>query len=95
IAGRLGGEEFAVMLPETSIGQAIMVAERLRSQIVSAPVTLADGQCVAYTLSIGIAVLTAEHEGLDRLLQQADQALYAAKERGRNRVVSYAADRPA
>lgn len=95
IAGRLGGEEFAVMLPETSIGQAIMVAERLRSQIVSAPVTLADGQCVAYTLSIGIAVLTAEHEGLDHLLQQADQALYAAKERGRNRVVSYAADRPA
>ncbi len=95
IAGRLGGEEFAVMLPETSIGQAIMVAERLRSQIVSAPVTLADGQCVAYTLSIGIAVLTAEHEGLDHLLQQADQALYAAKEHGRNRVVSYAADRPA
>lgn len=95
IAGRLGGEEFAVMLPETSIGQAIMVAERLRSQIVSAPVTLADGQCVAYTLSIGIAVLTAEHEGLDHLLQQADLALYAAKERGRNRVVSYAADRPA
>ena len=95
IAGRLGGEEFAVMLPETAIGQAIMIAERLRSQIAHAPVTLEDGQRVAYTLSIGIAVLTAEHNDLDRLLYHADQALYAAKERGRDRVVSYAADRPA
>lgn len=95
IAGRLGGEEFAVMLPETTIGQAIMVAERLRGRIVSAPLSLNDGQSVACTLSIGIAMLSAEADHLDRLLQQADQALYAAKERGRNRVVSYVADRPA
>ncbi len=95
IAGRLGGEEFAVVLPETSLGHAIMVAERLRSQIASAPVKLDDGQPVTYTLSIGIAVLSADNADLDRLLQQADQALYEAKKRGRNRVVSYAADRPA
>lgn len=95
IAGRLGGEEFAIMLPETNLGGAILVAERLRQQVATQAIDIDDGQTVQCTLSIGVACLDNAMTDLEKLLHCADTALYSAKNSGRNKVVSYAPDRPA
>ncbi|HET6467647.1 MAG TPA: diguanylate cyclase [Geminicoccaceae bacterium] len=85
---RWGGEEFAVLLPETSLEGAIAVAERLRAVIETNPAPLPDGS-VALAASIGVAVARERHP-LRELLRRADDALYAAKAQGRNRVVAAA-----
>lgn len=95
IAGRLGGEEFAVLLPETSLGGAILVAERLRQQVAANAIDIGDGQTLRCTLSIGVACLGEESSDLEKLLHRADTALYDAKNGGRNKVVSAPDDRPA
>jgi diguanylate cyclase (GGDEF)-like protein len=84
IVARLGGEEFALVMPGTSLSGAVQAAERVRAAVAAAPV-LADGQPYALTVSIGV-VLVAEREQLNGALARADQALYAAKSGGRNRV---------
>ncbi|MCW2241639.1 GGDEF domain-containing protein [Azospirillum canadense] len=84
--GRLGGEEFAILLPETGLSQAREVAERLRQSIAAASIFAPDGQALAVTASMGIAALGAG-DLLDSLLSRADHALYQAKECGRNRSV--------
>jgi diguanylate cyclase (GGDEF)-like protein len=82
-AGRNGGEEFAVLLPETAITDALDIAERVRTAI--AEISLA-GTDVSVTASIGVAVFP-DHAGTpDRLERLADAALYLAKRQGRNRV---------
>ena len=86
IIGRIGGEEFAVMLPETDSTEAMEVAERLRLAIASNKVGIEQGLPVSFTISIGVASLSPSNENLDVLLSLADQALYLAKESGRNRV---------
>jgi diguanylate cyclase (GGDEF)-like protein/PAS domain S-box-containing protein len=83
--GRIGGEEFAVLLPETSIAAAHDVAERLRAHIQDKPI-IAEHNAIACTASIGIAQLSAQDGTIDDLLKRADTALYAAKNNGRNRV---------
>jgi diguanylate cyclase (GGDEF)-like protein len=86
IAGRLGGEEFALLLPETTGSAAAQFAERLRQQIRDcAPVV--DGEKLPLTVSIGIASALLTSSGIQPLLNNADQALYDAKRSGRNRVV--------
>ena len=91
LLGRLGGEEFAVLLPETGLDGAIAVAERLRQRIAEARTSVA-GSAVGITTSIGVADLgcgaVSASDGLDGLLALADRALYAAKRGGRNRVCS-------
>ena len=84
--GRLGGEEFAVLLPETNAAEALVVAERIRHDVKAIEVTH-EGATVRFTTSIGIAECTAGIEGIDALLHEADEALYEAKEGGRDRVV--------
>ncbi len=86
ILGRLGGEEFAVLLPETDGVEAVRVAERLREAIAVTRVPLGDGACVQITVSIGVAALTSPDDNVDVLLSCADAALYEAKNSGRNRV---------
>ena len=83
---RMGGEEFAVLLPETQLGQATEVAERLRKHIENLTLTSADGLAVPVTASFGVAELNSTDANLDRLLARADAALYQAKVSGRNRV---------
>ena len=86
IAGRLGGEEFGIVLPETKIDDAIEVAERLRKAVETDRIRLADAG-FNITISIGVASLTSGHRTLDDLMISADKALYAAKAAGKNRVV--------
>jgi len=86
IVGRWGGEEFAVILPETQGRQAMQVAERIRVTLRSLAVKLADGQQVPPpTVSQGIAMFS-EAPDAERLVDLADRRLYLAKERGRDQV---------
>lgn len=85
LAGRLGGEEFGVLLPDTDDGVARAIAERLRTVIASAPVPLdGDGE-LRVTASIGVATLERDRD-IDAFIARADQAMYRAKRSGRNRV---------
>ena len=83
LAARLGGEEFAILLPSTGMNEAQIVAERLRAGTEALQVQH-EGQAVPLKLSIGIACMEAEDTGPDTLLARADQALYAAKNAGRD-----------
>lgn len=85
IAGRLGGEEFSVLLPDTPIFAAKVFAERLRLDIKNNPLMLGD-LAIAITVSIGIAAMETTDSNCDAALIRADNALYKAKEAGRNRV---------
>lgn len=87
VMGRLGGEEFAVLLVEAGGGEAVSVAERLRATLAQSPVKI-NGSSVSYTVSIGVASLTASDKDVEDLLRRADQALYRAKRLGRDRVES-------
>ncbi len=95
--GRLGGEEFAVLLPATAGDTALHVAERLRAALQRAPLAVAESGpergaagAIGYTVSIGVATLV-PGETIASLLSRADTALYAAKAGGRNRVMAAAA----
>jgi diguanylate cyclase (GGDEF)-like protein len=86
IIGRVGGEEFAILLPETAEQEAIRVAERLRQAIANAKVPLGHGLPLSITVSIGITSLMSKDDNIDVLLNFADKALYEAKNAGRNRI---------
>ncbi|MEK9825351.1 MAG: diguanylate cyclase, partial [Methylotenera sp.] len=84
VLGRIGGEEFAILLPESRLENAIEVAERLRVQIANAKLLEAHGQALRCTVSVGVAMLDNPNKNLDALFNQADEALYKAKNSGRN-----------
>ncbi|WP_431475296.1 GGDEF domain-containing protein [Marinobacter sp. KM021] len=85
-AGRYGGEEFGIILPETDAENARLLCERIRESIEKSTVETSAGN-ITYTISMGIAQLTDEPENYMQWMQKADEALYAAKESGRNKVV--------
>jgi two-component system cell cycle response regulator len=92
LACRYGGEEFVIVMPETDMAVATMVAERLRRRIASEPFAIQDGACrLDVTISIGIAALDGPSDNAAGLVKRADTALYRAKRDGRNRVVPDAA----
>src|SRR6266849_6265467 len=89
LVARYGGEEFVVVMPDTGLPVATMVAERLRNVIAEKPVTLGEGAGeIGVTISIGIAVTREGGDSATALLQRADKALYGAKASGRNCVYS-------
>ncbi len=91
LACRYGGEEFVVVMPETDMAVATMVAERLRRRIASEPFPIQKGaKVIEVTISIGIAAL-GPNDNAAAVIKRADQALYRAKRDGRNRVVPDAA----
>ena len=92
LACRYGGEEFVVVMPETDMAVATMVAERLRRRIASEPFSISQGSDrIEVTISVGIAAIGDAQDSAQALLKRADQALYRAKRDGRNRVVADAA----
>jgi diguanylate cyclase (GGDEF)-like protein len=85
VVARFGGEEFVVMLPETSLEAAAMVAERFRSMVFANAMAIGEAK-LSLTISAGIGEATASSSGIEAILRDADQALYEAKQTGRNRV---------
>ncbi len=91
---RFGGEEFVVVMPDTDVNAASMVAERIREQVAAQPFKIGESDDDRLELTISIGVATTAEDGVgdaDQLLQRADKALYRAKDEGRNRVVNAAA----
>jgi two-component system cell cycle response regulator len=92
LACRYGGEEFVIVMPETDLHVAGMVAERLRRSIAGEPFAVSKGaKRIEVTISIGLSTLDRKGEPVADVLKRADLALYRAKHDGRNRVVSTAA----
>ncbi len=89
VIGRMGGEEFAVLLPETPGIYAIEVAERIRQALEDAEVVIEQYSTpLRFTVSIGITTIVNHETTVDKMLQEADAALYQAKYTGRNKVVT-------
>ena len=90
VIGRYGGEEFVIVLPVTDAQQAYPVAERIRAGVAALRVPTPKGDS-AVTLSIGIAetILTPQDESVENVVHRADEAMYAAKQAGRNRTVIF------
>ncbi|MCB1831999.1 MAG: GGDEF domain-containing protein, partial [Geminicoccaceae bacterium] len=86
--GRIGGEEFAILMPHTSVDSAVRVAERLRQRILETDWQLAEAPGLQVTASLGVSYWDPDMFDLDNGLCLVDEALYEAKRRGRNRVVS-------
>jgi two-component system cell cycle response regulator len=92
LACRHGGEEFVVVMPDTDIGVATLVAERIRRRIAGEPFPIGrTGKTIEVTISVGIAFRTGPQDTAPAMLKRADEALYRAKRDGRNRVVADAA----
>jgi two-component system cell cycle response regulator len=92
LACRYGGEEFVVVMPDTEVGVATMVAERLRRRVAAEPFAICQNtRTIQATISIGIAAIQSCEDKPADIVKRADQALYRAKRAGRNRVVADAA----
>jgi diguanylate cyclase (GGDEF)-like protein len=93
VAGRFGGEEFVVLLPQAGEADAMSIAERLRTHIAAMAIPIEDnlGTCVRLTVSVGIAAMNGTARELTDLLAAADSALYFAKDSGRNKTHAMAA----
>ncbi len=85
VVGRVGGEEFAIILPDTDLNEAHVFADRLRKTVADRPVQQPAAR-IQITVSIGIALLSAASKSPDSVLRAADRALYVAKDSGRNQV---------
>ena len=88
IVARIGGEEFAVLLPSTDLNNAMAIAERMRTTLEKQTVNV-DGTLINITVSAGVSSVDEHVHGLDALIKRADLALYAAKRSGRNRIAAW------
>jgi diguanylate cyclase (GGDEF)-like protein len=86
--GRIGGEEFAIILPETTLDNAIIVAELLRQKIEDTLIEVQDALTLQITSSFGATVALPMNDTINEIIHRADIALYRAKDGGRNRVMS-------
>ncbi len=85
---RYGGEEFLIILPETSLTEAVMIAERYRKELQSLKIQITSDEDLGVTASLGVSQLDNEFTDREMMLKQADTALYKAKEKGKNQVCS-------
>jgi two-component system cell cycle response regulator len=86
---RYGGEEFVVIMPETSLASAERIAERIRLHVAGSPFRVAAGkELLTVTISIGVAATLGAQDTPEALLKRADAAVYEAKAAGRNKVVA-------
>jgi diguanylate cyclase (GGDEF)-like protein len=89
LTARYGGDEFVILLPDTSSEEALLLADRLHQAVSRATLTLADGKAVHLTVSIGVATYPIHAGSIDELFKRADEALYWIKSHGRNRIRLY------
>jgi diguanylate cyclase (GGDEF)-like protein len=94
IVGRLGGEEFVLLLPEATLDKALAAGERFR-QLIADCAIVASSRRIAVTISVGASVARVSLNDFGEVLKEADIALYEAKRSGRNRVCRFDPDRPA
>lgn len=88
---RYGGEEFSVILPETDLSEALDVAEKIRKSVESLVVKAENGDVpLKVSISMGVASFPLDGDSPEKLIGAADEALYAAKEAGRNRTIPHA-----
>ncbi len=87
--GRWGGEEFILILPDTLLQDAVMVAERIRLKTAETQISLENGETFSVHISLGVACTTSQFQSLTKFIDAADQALYQSKQSGRNRVCSF------
>ena len=90
VPARFGGDEFAILMPETTLPEAMRVAERVRRGVEAIALKLSDGTTVAASVSIGVALFPGHGRNASELLAAADRAVYQAKALGRNRVCAFA-----
>ncbi|WP_340679130.1 diguanylate cyclase [Paraglaciecola sp.] len=83
--GRLGGEEFALFLPDTGIDEAFLLADKIRKTIGDSMLQV-DGKTITYTVSLGLESSMAQYDSINELFKRADMKLYGAKDKGRDRV---------
>lgn len=88
---RYGGEEFVIVMPDTPLHAAEMIAERIRNEIARTPFPVCEGKTIGVTVSVGVSTLRRPGDTVEALMKRADMALYEAKTGGRNRVVAPAA----
>lgn len=88
IFARIGGEEFAVFLPQTTLSEAVLVAERLRERFAETD-SICGGNLIPCTVSVGVASGFLQYRNIEESFRRADKRLYKAKEMGRNMVVSF------
>ena len=81
--GRIGGEEFILILPDTILKDATQAAQRMCDDLAGTPIT-SDDLTLKITASFGLASMTDKHEKVDEIIEQADTAMYKAKRAGRN-----------
>ncbi|MEK6743403.1 MAG: GGDEF domain-containing protein, partial [Nitrospirota bacterium] len=86
IAGRYGGDEFLVIVPQTAVAGAASIAEKIRNAVQMTEVRIDDHRRVSISLSIGVASLKVPSETMDAFVSRVDAALYASKNSGRNKV---------
>ena len=84
IVARFGGDEFALVLPDTGSDGALFVGERIREKIAAWSFLRADGLNISLTVSVGVATLPDVAASAEQLIQAADEAMYAVKDRGKN-----------
>jgi len=88
ILGRFGGEEFIILLPNTSFEEAETIGEKLRSAIANNPIIIRKSDSIPITASLGVASITPTVQDLDFLLIEADKSMYQAKASGKNKVIA-------
>ena len=91
LACRLGGEEFLIIMPDTDSSHAYQIGERIRDCVATQAFDVNPGQKIHLTASVGLATLQGSNDTPDTMFKRADDALYAAKRRGRNQVAVDAA----
>lgn len=89
---RFGGEEFIILLPMTEEARVSKIAERIRMIVSEEEIIIPDGQSVKYTISIGATTFTMHDEEFEQIVKRADDALYQAKEAGRNQIITIIAN---
>jgi len=92
IVSRFGGEEFLIILPNTDISGAKIIASKIRELVENSSITIDEKRTISFTISLGVTGLKMSDSSIESILKRVDMALYEAKEKGKNRTIVYKDD---